>query len=103
MTFNQFLTLHRANGLNVDAAWRAYDIPGSVRELHTRHALKYLNFAYAGENALSQCMAWFGMTCTAEEARAILGAWWLWSQIAAGRHMKVPKRSHPSAGAEKPA
>lgn len=95
MTFREFLAswLGDNGTLDSDAAWRAYDIP-SVPSHHAyiRKALKALGLAYAGELALPEFMARYGLTDRAQAEHA-LTAWWLWSQIDAGRRVRVPKRA----------
>lgn len=96
MTFKEFLHAYQTNALDRDAAWRAYDIPAAVKPGHIRSALKALKLAYAGELALPEFMARYGVP-TREQAQAVLGAWWLWSVIDAGRAMRVPLRATRAA------
>lgn len=99
MTFPEFLYAVQTGEINKDAAWRAYDIMGAAKSGHTRrgkkaryveYALKRLGMAYAGELALSEFCARYAVD--AEAAPTLLGAWWLWSGIDAGRAMGVPLR-----------
>lgn len=93
MTFREFLHnwLGRGVSLDYDAAWRAYDIPAVVRPRHVSKALKALKLAYAGEHAIPQFMALYGLGDRAE-AEALLGQWWVWSQVDAGRPVQGLKR-----------
>jgi hypothetical protein len=86
MKFNQFLFKWRENTLHTDPAWRAYDFPGSVRPRFVQKALKSLGLTYAGELAIPQFMSLYDVP-TAEEARLILGSWWLWSLVDDGRQI----------------
>lgn len=97
MTFPEFLAAYRNGALDRDAAWRAYDIPTAVRRniatgkpTYVRGALKALKLAYAGELAMPEFCARYGVDLGA--APLILGAWWLWSAIDAGRAVRVPLR-----------
>jgi hypothetical protein len=102
MNFRQFLYAYREGKLDQDAAWRAYDILAIAgRSTHVRSALKALGMAYAGEHAMSEFMARYEVW-SPDEARVILGAWWLWSGISAGRRMGVPLISAPRAEIEAP-
>jgi hypothetical protein len=87
MNLYEFIPLYRANALEYDAGWRAYDIPASVKPRHVQQALKVMGFGYAGPDlALSDCMARYGLTDRAE-AEAILGAWRIWSLLASGNRV----------------
>jgi hypothetical protein len=100
MNFNQFLFAWREGTLWSDAAWRAYDIPAVVKRRHAKYALKALGLAYAGELAISHFMALYEVP-SRQDAQAVLGSWWLWSQIDRGRHPRVPlrkARTGPVAG-----
>lgn len=101
MTFPEFLHAFTTGTLEDDAAWRAYDIipfmkriGGHQRIGYVRGALKRLGMAYAGELALPEFCARYGVDLA--EAPTLLGAWWLWSGIDAGRRMGVPLR--PTGG-----
>lgn len=59
-----------------------------------------LKLAYAGELAIPEFMARYGIQ-KEWEAKRILGSWWLWSAIDAGRAVRVPLRRLTNAGAEK--
>lgn len=104
MTFPEFLSAYENNTLGRDAAWRAYDIASAVRPIHIRGALKVLKLQYAGELAIPEFMARYGIPDRAK-AQMLLGAWYLWSALDAGRAVRVPLRAregtHPSKRAEK--
>lgn len=88
MNFAQFVHKYRTGGLDDDAAWRAYDFKSSVKPRHIKSALKALNLSYAGEHAIPQFMALYALPLegmSRVEAETALGAWWLWSQVDAGR------------------
>lgn len=92
MTFADFLRSYRADTLDDFAGWRAYDIQGNVRPAHTQAALKLLGFTYAGELAVPEVMARYGLT-DRPEAEAILGAWWALRQIEGGMRFRWPLRA----------
>lgn len=95
MSFSSFLLAQRAKTLDKDAAWRAYDIPAAVQPKHVREALKYLSMGYAREFALPAVMAMYGIP-SREEAKAALGAYWIWSRVSAGRRVRgLQKRGYP--------
>ncbi len=105
MTFPEFLRAWREGTLDEDAAWRAYDILAHVRHVQAQHismayqrsALKALKLAYAGELALPEFMARYGFE-NRSEATLILGCWWVWSGIDAGRRMGAPRRPQEGVG-----
>jgi hypothetical protein len=105
ISINHFLFLYRHEQLDEFAAWRAYDIMASVRDRHVRAALKALCLNYAGELALQHFMALYEVP-TVSEARLVLGAWWLLTQIEKGRRLRLPKRGQDATalaeGAESP-
>jgi hypothetical protein len=101
VTFREFLFAWRDGTLNRDAAWRAYDILAFARLARiSKHrkgvfqasALKSLKLSYAGELALPEFMARYGIE-DREEAQDILGCWWLWLGLSQGRRMGVPLRA----------
>lgn len=89
-TFRDFIAMYNTITLNTNMTWRAYDIVPSIKERHVRMALKNLGLSYAGELALPEAMARYGLK--RKECYEVLGAWWLLSQIEGGRLMKVPLR-----------
>lgn len=105
MTFREFLYAWSDGTLDKDAAWRAYDILAHVRHSRSKHqknvyqrnALKALKLMYAGELALPEFMARYGVE-DRSEAEDILGCWWVWSGIAAGRRMGAPRRVLEGSG-----
>lgn len=104
-SFAEFLAAHQHDYLHRDVTWRAYAIEDHWRELHVRHALKHLGYNYAGEHALGELMAHFSLI-DRPGAKALLGSWWLWSQLDKGRRMGVPKRvrmGRPTGRIETPA
>lgn len=90
-SITHFLHLRRQGRLDDFTVWRAYDIPGNIRERHVKAALKALCLGYAGELALSHFMALYEVP-TVAEARLVLGSWWLLTQIEKGRRLRLPKR-----------
>lgn len=105
MTFNQFIRKYREGTLDDDAAWRAYDFKASVKDRHVKKALKAIGLAYAGELAVPHFMALYSMPLegmSRVEAETALGAWWLWSQVDAGRAVVglVRRPGKPEAGQE---
>lgn len=97
MTFPEFLEAYESGNLEQDAAWRAYDIPVAVRPVHIRSALKQLRLQYAGELAIPEFQARYGIT-ERWRAEGILGAWYLWSAIDAGRAVRVPLKNAARRG-----
>jgi len=87
MTFPEFLALRNLNLLNTIVAWRAYDIVGYIRRRHVVSALKALGYDYAGELAIPEVMAHYGIN-NRTEATQVLGAWWLVSQIETGQRFR---------------
>lgn len=96
MTFSEFKDKYLAGTLWDDAAWRAYDIEAAVKPLHVRKALKMMGLAYAGELAIPEFCARYGLT--REVAEPLLGAYWLWSLVSSQRaYPRVPLRQ-PKGG-----
>lgn len=92
MTFTEFKEKYLAGLLDCDAAWRAYDIPSvATHPAYVKKALKLLKLAYAGELAIPEFCARYGVSL--EEARPLLGSWFLWSMIDQGRPFRVPLRT----------
>lgn len=90
-SINRFLILWDNDGLKNEVTWRAYDILPCVQDKHIRAALKTIGLGYAGEHATAQFCVLYEVE--RKDARAILGGWWLWSRLAQGRHLRVPKRT----------
>lgn len=86
MNFNQFLFKWREGTLDTDPAWRAYDFPAAVKPRHVQKALKSLGLVYAGELAIPQFMRLYSVE-TPEDARAVLGCFFLWTQVDQGRQL----------------
>lgn len=104
-SFREFLTMYEMITLNTNLVWRTYDIVSHIKERHVRSALKVLGFGYAGELALPEVQARYALG--RRMAWELLGAWWLLTQLEAGRHMKVPLRGsragYPTGEAPTPA
>lgn len=97
MSFAEFLQRWRDETLSDDPSWRAYDIENTAKLRHAMSALKRLKLTYAGEHAMSEFKARYGVG-DAEPAISLLGWWWLWSVINSGRAVRVPLRAggyHP--------
>ena len=105
MTFREFLAAWYAGTLDQDAGWRGYEIVAHVQHSRSKHqkntyeknALKALKLTYAGELALPEFMARYGLK-DRSEASLILGCWWVWSGINAGRRMGAAKRVSEGVG-----
>jgi hypothetical protein len=96
MTFKEFVVAWRDNTLDRDAAWRAYDIPAVVNRRRTLNGIRKLGLAYAGELAIPEVMAQYSIASRIEAER-MLGSWYVWGQIAAGRFVRPPLRQ-PKGG-----
>jgi hypothetical protein len=86
MTFAEFRDALRTGTIENDAAWRAYDLEGSMRPIYPSKALKRLGLAYAGELAIPEFMARYGYQ-DREQAVRDLGLWWLWNLVDDNRYV----------------
>lgn len=95
MTFPEFMMKYFAGTMDTDAGWRAYDIEkyaGSIAKMkYMRSALKKLGLAYAGELALPEFCARYGVEI--EAAPLLLACFWIWSLVDENRFCRVPLRS----------
>lgn len=91
MTFAEFVRDYATGEIERNPAWRAYDIEAAVRPLHTMHALKSLGYAHSGELGVSLFAAHHWLRST-EDARRLLGIWWVLSRVEQGARMAVPRR-----------
>lgn len=93
-SFAEFVKKYDNGTLDDDATWRAYDIPSMATRTHIRDALKSLGYI-ATREFLSDVVADYGLYNNTR-AKYLLGAWWLWTQIAIGKRKRnlVPRRIH---------
>lgn len=95
MTFKEFIAAHMAGALENDATWRNYEILGGIRPLHIRGALKLLRMSYAGELAIPECRARYGINTDAM-TKELLGAWWIWSRLSDGHRVRGVRLREPA-------
>lgn len=94
MFLRDFLRAKADGTLDGNVSWRAYDIPGTVAPLHTRNALKVIGLDYAGELAVGEFAARYGVDV--EAAPQLLGEYWLLREVErGGRPRGLRLRSAP--------
>lgn len=95
MTFAEFLAKYRDGSLEELAEWRAYDFmaPQRMAEYYVRKALKQLGLRYAGELAVGEVEARYGVRGD-EPTCSLLIAWHLWQRVARGERIRnLPLRA----------
>lgn len=91
MKFAEFIGRWHDGSLHDIASWRAYAVEENISPAHIISALKMLGLTYAGDLAMPQFMASYGLT-NKEESRTMLGAWYRLKMIEDGRRIMAKPR-----------